>query len=61
LPGAENVGLLAGSYVTYASAAFWILGAPKAPNGLAALTWYSILAMPEVASAPVSVSVTGSR
>ena len=33
-------------------------GAPKAPNGLAWLTWYSLLATPETGSVAVSVSVT---
>jgi hypothetical protein len=56
-PGAVNRGLLAGSYGTQSTAA--IVGAAKPLNGPDVLTWYSVRTTPEVASAPVSVSVTG--
>ena len=51
-PAAVNAGLLAGSYVTHSAAAASSRAAPNAPNGLAVLTWYSVSATPDVASAP---------
>ena len=56
-PGAVNCGLFAGSYGTQSTAA--IVGAAKPLNGPEVLTWYSVSATPDVASAPVNVSVTG--